>query len=91
MKILLTGATGYIVKRLFPVLIEKGHEVICCAYDKNRFPSDGIYKHPSVSLFDVDFLKEISISDLIKDVDAAYNLIHSMSSNVKDFGVNKDL
>ncbi|AFH47779.1 Putative nucleoside-diphosphate sugar epimerase [Ignavibacterium album JCM 16511] len=86
MKILLTGATGYIGKRLLPVLIEQGHAVVCCVRDKNRFPSDGIYSHPNVSVFEVDFLKEISISDLVKDIDAAYYLIHSMSSNVKDFG-----
>ncbi|BDQ03592.1 SDR family oxidoreductase [Ignavibacterium sp.] len=95
MKILLTGATGYIGKRLLPVLIEKGHQVICCVRDKNRFPTDGIYKHPNVSVFEIDFLKEVqslSLSSssglsegLIKDIDAAYYLIHSMSSNVKDF------
>jgi uncharacterized protein YbjT (DUF2867 family) len=86
MKILLTGATGYIGKRLLPVLIERGHKVVCCVRDKNRFPSEGIYKHHNVSLFEVDFLKEISISDSVKDIDAAYYLIHSMSSNIKDFG-----
>jgi len=86
MKILLTGATGYIGKRLLPILIEQGHEVICCVRDKNRFPTEGIYKHPNVSVFEVDFLKDISISDSVKDIDAAYYLIHSMSSNVKDFG-----
>ncbi len=86
MKILLTGATGYIGKRLLPVLIEQGHEVVCCVRDKNRFPSEGIYKHPNISLLEIDFLKDISVSDLQKDIDAAYYLIHSMSSNVKDFG-----
>lgn len=92
MKILLTGATGYIGKRLLPVLIEQGHEVICCVRDKKRFPADGIYRHPNVSVFEVDFLKDIqslSLSSdlsLIKEIDAAYYLIHSMSSNVKDFG-----
>lgn len=106
MKILLTGATGYIGKRLLPVLIEQGHEVVCCVRDKKRFPTDGIYKHPNVSVFEVDFLKDISDpltlsflrkqesnnftssveSSSLKDIDAAYYLIHSMSSNVKDFG-----
>ncbi|MBE0539208.1 MAG: SDR family oxidoreductase [Ignavibacterium sp.] len=90
MKILLTGATGYIGKRLLPVLIENGHEVICCVRDKNRFPTEGIYKHPNVSVLEVDFLKDIQSSGLssniIKDIDAAYYLIHSMSSNVRDFG-----
>lgn len=89
MKILLTGATGYIGKRLLPVLIENGHEVICCVRDKKRFPPEGIYKHPNISLFEIDFLKDISSSGsslgIIKDIDAAYYLIHSMSSNIKDF------
>jgi len=90
MKILLTGATGYVGKRLLPVLIEQGHEVVCCVRDKNRFPSEGIYKHPSISLFEIDFLEVLQSSgsslSMIKDIDAAYYLIHSMSSNVKDFG-----
>ena len=30
MKILLTVATGYIAQRLLPVLLENGHDVICC-------------------------------------------------------------
>lgn len=37
MKILLTGATGYIGKRLLHVLLEQDHEVICCVRDKDRF------------------------------------------------------
>ncbi len=37
MKILLTGVTGYIAQRLLPVLLQNGHEVICCVRDKNRF------------------------------------------------------
>ena len=37
MKILLTGATGYIGKRLLPVLIEKGHDVVCAVRDPKRF------------------------------------------------------
>lgn len=37
MKILLTGATGYIGKRLLPVLVEAGHHVVCCVRDLNRF------------------------------------------------------
>lgn len=85
MKILLTGATGYIGKRLLPVLLEQGHEVICCVRNRNRFPNEGIYKHPHISLFEADFLKEVKFSHTLKNIDAAYYLIHSMSSNVKDF------
>ena len=85
MKILLTGATGYIGKRLLPVLLELGHEVVCCVRDKKRFPSEGIYQHPGISLLEVDFLKDIPSSGPIKDIDVAYYLIHSMSSNTADF------
>ncbi|QOJ30437.1 MAG: SDR family oxidoreductase [Ignavibacteriales bacterium] len=85
MKILLTGATGYIGKRLLPALIDKGHQVVCCVRDKNRFPAEGIYAHQNVSVFEADFTKEITGADQIADIDAAYYLIHSMSSNVTDF------
>ncbi|MCC8359081.1 SDR family oxidoreductase [Salinimicrobium sediminilitoris] len=85
MKILLTGATGYIGKRLLPILIDKGHEVICCVRDKKRFPTEGIYSNPKISLLEVDFLKELPSSEAIKDIDAAYYLIHSMSSGSGDF------
>ncbi len=54
MKILLTGATGYIGKRLLSVLLEQGHEVVCCVRDKKRFPSEGIYQNTGISLFEVD-------------------------------------
>lgn len=91
MKILLTGATGYIGKRLLPVLIAQGHKVVCCVRDKNRVPSEGVYNHQNVTLFEVDFLKDITISDTLKDIDAAYYLIHSMNSNVKDFGALEEI
>ena len=85
MKILLTGATGYIGKRLLPVLLDMGHKVICCVRDKNRFPDEGIYKHPNLSLLEIDFLKDLPSSDPLKEIDVAYYLIHSMSSGAGDF------
>lgn len=85
MKILLTGATGYIGKRLLPILLDQGHEIICCVRDKDRFPSEGVYSSPKISLLEVDFLKELPSSERIKDVDAAYYLIHSMSAGTGDF------
>ncbi len=85
MKILLTGATGYIGKRLLPVLLEQGHEVVCCVRDKNRFPTSGVYGQPGVSVFEADFLKEVPMAGAVQDIDAAYYLIHSMSSDTGDF------
>lgn len=84
MKILLTGATGYIGKRLLPMLLDQGHEVICCVRDKKRFPSTSMYSNPKIKLLEVDFLEDIP-SVIDKDIDAAYYLIHSMSSNTREF------
>lgn len=86
MKILLTGTTGYIGKRFLPLLLEQGHEVICCVRDKQRFHSDAISDNPNVSLLEIDFLKEVPEVEGIKDIDAAYYLIHSMTTNIEDFG-----
>lgn len=80
MKILLTGATGYIGKRLLPVLIENGHTVVCCVRDFNRFNPPKSLNH-SIQVIEVDFLDETSTERIPEDIDAAYYLIHSMSSS----------
>jgi uncharacterized protein YbjT (DUF2867 family) len=80
MKILLTGATGYIGKRLLPKLVEAGHEVICCARDVKRFnPPDSIRQ--SISVIEVDLLDKDSLQKIPKDIDGAFYLVHSMSSS----------
>jgi uncharacterized protein YbjT (DUF2867 family) len=85
MKILLTGATGYIGKRLIPVLIDQGHEVYCCIRDKKRLNFENSY-YPKIKIIEVDFLKKINICDFPENIDIAYFLIHSMSSKIKNFG-----
>lgn len=85
MKILLTGVTGYIAQRLLPVLLENRHEVICCVRDSNRFNIKK-YATPRISLIDVDFLKKESLQSIPDDIDLAYYLIHSMSTQSGDFG-----
>ena len=84
MKILLTGATGYIAQRLLPVLLSSGHEVVCCVRDKKRFDSNK-YNSPALSVIEVDFLKPETLKNIPADIDAAYYLIHSMSTSTGDF------
>jgi uncharacterized protein YbjT (DUF2867 family) len=83
MKILLTGATGYIGKRLLPVLVEKGHEVICCVRDPKRF-NPPLSIRGKIKIIQVDFLEEETLHNIPYDIDGAYYLIHSMSST-KDY------
>jgi len=84
LKILLTGATGYIAQRLLPVLLEQGHQVICCVRDKKRF-NDHNYHSENLSLIEADFLNKESLKNIPDDLDVAYYLIHSMSSQGGDF------
>ncbi|MFT7084520.1 MAG: hypothetical protein ACJAV5_000226 [Vicingaceae bacterium] len=84
MRILLTGANGYIGRRLLPVLLQQGHEVIACVRDKNalRLSKSEIEE---VQVFEVDFLNHSSLEELPKNIDIAYFLMHSLSSGSKGF------
>jgi uncharacterized protein YbjT (DUF2867 family) len=84
MKILLTGATGYIGKRLLPILVAQGHEIICCVRDKNRFYSPKEFLN-NITIIEVDFLKLETLSAIPDDIDAAFYLIHSMSSSADNY------
>ena len=84
MRILLTGATGYIAQRLLPVLLSDGHEVICCVRDRARFDT-GKYSSAYLSVIEVDFLKTETLHNIPADIDAAYYLIHSMATSTGDF------
>ncbi|MBP1838203.1 SDR family oxidoreductase [Formosa algae] len=82
MKILLTGATGYIGKRLLPVLVAQGHDVVCGVRDPKRFnPPESIA--PKISVVTIDLLDEESLENIPKDIEAAYYLVHSMSASSK--------
>jgi uncharacterized protein YbjT (DUF2867 family) len=83
MKILLTGVTGYIGKRLLPILCAQGHEVLCAVRDKKRF--DKRLLQDNISLLEVDFLKSETLQAIPADIDVAYYLLHSMSSDRDDF------
>lgn len=78
-KILLTGATGYIGKRLLPVLLREGHHVVCCVRDKHRMVLPEGYEN-QLSVIEVDFLNPDSLTQIPSDIDVAYFLMHSMSS-----------
>ena len=84
MKILLTGATGYIAKRLLPVLLSDGHEIFCCVRDKNRFDVKK-FSTSNITIIEVDFLDKESLINIPNDIDIAFYLIHSMSITKGDF------
>lgn len=84
MKILLTGANGYIGRRLLPVLVMQGHDVICLVRDKRRIELEEKIID-KVQFFEADLLKPEQLQNLPKDIEAAYYLVHSMGSSSKSF------
>tara|TARA_B110000902_G_scaffold133855_1_gene155247 strand:- start:24223 stop:25452 length:1230 start_codon:yes stop_codon:yes gene_type:complete len=86
MKILVTGATGYIGKRLIPLLLNDGHVVVCAVRDKKR--AQNYFKdRKNIVLIEADFLNAESLKNIPKDIDFAYYLIHSMSNSAKEFHI----
>ncbi len=80
MKVLLTGASGYIGKRLLPVLVDLGYEVICCVRDTKRFnPPESL--RPRIKIVQVDLLDKASLKNIPKDIDGVFYLVHSMSTS----------
>lgn len=84
MKILLTGSTGYIGKRLLPLLVNDGHEVICCVRDKSRFNTQSSLLD-KLTIIEIDLLNKESLKKIPKDIDISFYLVHSMSSS-RDYG-----
>ena len=84
MKILVTGATGYIGKRLIPILVNEGHQVVCAVRDKLRADST-YFQEEHIQIIEADFLNPQTLDTIPTDIDVAYYLIHSMSNTSKDF------
>lgn len=88
MRILLTGATGYIGKRLLPLLVHQGHFVYCLVRDKTRFnPPESFYAQ--IEVLEADLLNIKSLEKIPKDIDVAYYLVHSMSTSKDYAGLEK--
>ncbi|GGH73019.1 uncharacterized protein YbjT (DUF2867 family) [Filimonas zeae] len=78
MKILLTGATGYVGRRLLPILLGKGHQVYCLVRETSRLNKEA-YKSHLLHAVEADLLMPVPPDTIPADIDAAYYLVHSMS------------
>ncbi len=76
MKILVTGATGYIGGRLVPRLLEEGHEVVALARSPEKL--DRYPWRDRIDVVEGDVLERDTLGAGLAGCDAAYYLIHSM-------------
>ena len=82
MKILVSGATGYVGSRLIPRLIADEHEVSCMVREASRLSPR---LAASTRLVVADALQPESLTAAMSGIDVAYYLIHSMSAPHQDF------
>ena len=78
MKILVTGATGYVGGRLVPVLLERGHDVRTTTSSPDR---EQPWWGERVETVVMDALDPDQVSDACEGVDAVYYLIHGMGGD----------
>ena len=84
-RILLTGATGYIGRRLLPILLDAGHQVTCLVRDASRLDPDHELNNKNLRVIEGDLLRPETLETHDLELDAAYYLVHSMSSSSEDF------
>lgn len=77
LRILVTGATGYIGGRLVPRLLAKGHQVRCIARNPSRLAG---HPWPGVEIVPGDLGDPAAPLQALQNIDVAYYLIHSMAA-----------
>jgi len=78
MRILASGATGYVGSRLIPRLVAAGHEVSCMVRDAWRVDRRVA---ESTRIVVADALQPESLAAAMQGIEVAYYLIHSMSAS----------
>ncbi|WP_221633865.1 NAD(P)H-binding protein [Nocardioides luti] len=78
MKILVTGATGYVGGRLVPLLLERGHDVRTTTSDPDR---EQPWWGDRVETVVMDALDDEQVAAACEGVEAVYYLIHGMGGD----------
>ena len=82
MKILVTGASGYIGGRLVPRLVLEGHQVTCLVRNPGKL---NLYPSENVDIRQGDLLDHTSLHQVMDGIEVAYYLVHSMADGVRGF------
>ena len=77
MRVLVTGATGYIGGRLVPRLLARGHRLRCVARNPSRLEG---HPWPGVEIVQGDLEDPKASAQALQGIDVAYYLVHSMAA-----------
>jgi uncharacterized protein YbjT (DUF2867 family) len=83
MRVLVTGATGFIGSRLIPELLAKGVTVRALTRHPARYAA-----LPGVEVTQGDVLDRASLASALHAVDAAYYFVHSMTKDTRGTGLS---
>ena len=81
MRILLTGATGYVGGRLAPLLVAAGHDVVLLSREPRLL--DG--RFPGARVVRGDVRDAASLAEALAGVEVAYYLVHAMAEGEHGF------
>jgi uncharacterized protein YbjT (DUF2867 family) len=79
MKVLVTGATGYVGGRLVPKLLERGYSLRVLVRDPHRL--DDVPWRDDVEIAVGDLTDRDAVRAAVESVDVVYYLVHSMTSS----------
>ncbi|HET7252042.1 MAG TPA: SDR family oxidoreductase [Gemmatimonadales bacterium] len=82
MRVLVTGATGYVGGRLVPRLLAAGHQVVCLARVPDKLAGR---RWEGVEVRQGDVLDPATLERALRGVAVAYYLIHSMAGGTGGF------
>ncbi len=82
MKVLVSGASGYVGSKLIPLLLAAGHDVTAMTRREHGKPSPSL---KDVRVVTADALRPGSLAKAVQGIDVAYYLIHSMAAAGGDF------
>lgn len=85
MKVLVTGATGYVGSRLVPRLLERGYSVRAASRSMAKLQARSWATDPVVELVELDVLDQDSTFAALSGCTHAYYLVHSMNPQTRDF------
>jgi uncharacterized protein YbjT (DUF2867 family) len=77
-RVLVTGATGYVGGRLVPALLDAGHEVVCLSRDPSRLRD--VPWRDRIEAAAGDVLDPDSLRPALDRVDVVYYLVHALGT-----------
>lgn len=85
-RVLVTGANGYVGRRLIPELLFRGYRVRCMLRNQTLAP---VLEHPNLEYVYADARNPEELGGALKGMDFAYYLLHSLRLDKRDFSVEE--